>query len=378
MSATPSLDFDFKTPACIEWTLNNTTQYLIDPDPQRDSVKLDACFSSQSSVASFQLHCPIRVKGIEAYSCITGLINIRSIVTLNFDENPEIPDIVRKKLNCKAVCLHFQLCQPLDLIASAAATEPIQPRKRLSGQVIDVLRSLAKATTFNIYFSAREISLPRLTTFCEAVSQNRLQPINTDTSTGLASLYDGRGGKIITLSSQDYTSTSRSGSPPSYDQLQTLPLKTGISLLGTNESPSSVAASNTRNEKKRRRLEDSSTASEADDYHNIWITLTNMRKEMHKLTKRVERLERENKDLNKELDELRASCEEATDAADADGTALLEVHEDLDELRAQVDFLAQGGLNSDAEEHIIETVQESVLTHFLESGYNAKIVIEKG
>lgn len=377
MSETPSFDFGFKAPACIEWTLNNATQYLIDPDPQRDSVKLDACFSGQSSAASFQLHCPIRVKGIESHSYITGLIHIRSITSLNFDENPEIPDIVRRKLNCKAVCLHFDLCQPLDLIASTAATEPIQPRKRLSGQVIDALRSLAEATAFNIYISAREISLPTLNAICEAVSQNLLQPIITDTSTILASLYGRRGGKIITLSSQAYTSTSRNENPPSYDQLETLPLKAEISPLSTNESLSSVAASNKCNEKKRRRLDDSSTSSEADDHHSIWITLTNMRKEMHKLTKRVERLERENKDLNKELDELRASCEKVTDAADADGAALLEVHEDLNELRVQVDFLAQGRLDSDAEEHIIETVKESVLTHILERGYNTKIIIEK-
>lgn len=377
MSATPSFDFNFKTPACIEWTLNNATEYLIDPDPQRDSVKLEACFSSQSSVASFQLHCPIRVKGIESYSCITSLINIRSIVALKFDENPEIPDIVRKKLNCKAVCLHLDLCQPLDLIAPTAATEPIQPRKRPSGQVIDTLRSLATAPAINIYISAREISLPRLAAFCEAVSQSRLHPIHTDTSTGLASLYGGSGGKIITLS-EDFASTSRSENPPSYDQLESLPPKTGISLLSTDQSSSSVATSSRRNEKKRRRLDDSSTSSEADDYHSMWILMTNMRKEMLKLTKRVERLERENKDLNDELDDLRASCEKATDAADADEAALLEVHEDIHDLRVQVDFLAQGRLNSDAEEHIIETVKESVLTNILESAYNAKIVIEKG
>jgi hypothetical protein len=375
MSATPSVDLKFKTSACIEWTLNNATQYLVDPDPQRDSVKLDACFNSQSSVASLQVHCPVRVKGIESYSCITGLINICSIVALNFDENPEIPDIVQRKLNCKAVCLRFDLSQPLDLIASAAATEPILPRKRPSGQVIDALRSLAKATAINIYISAIAISLPRLTALCEAVSQKRLQPIHTDTPTSLASLFGGRGGKIITLSD---VSTSRSENPPSYDQLETLPLKTGLSLFGTDESSSSAAANITRNEKKRRRLDDSSTSSEADDHHNMWILLTNMRKEMHKLTKRVERLERENKDLNEELDELRASCEKVTEAADADETALLEVHEDLNDLRVQVDFLAQGRLSSDAEEHIIETVKESVLTHILESGYNAKIIIEKG
>lgn len=378
MSAAPPFDFKFKTPACVEWTLNDATQYLVDPDPQRDSVKLEACFSSQSSKASFQLHCPIRVKGIESYSCITSLINIRSIATLSFDENPEIPDIVRKKLNCKAVCLHLDLCQPLDLVASTAATEPIQPRKRPSGPVIDALRSLAKATAIRIYISAREISLPRLAAFCEAVSQNRLHPLHTDTSTGLASLYGGSGGKIITLPSEDCAPAPRSENPPSYDQLESLPPRTGTSLLGADESPSSVATSSRCNEKKRRRLEDSSTSSEADDYHSMWILMTNMRKEMHKLTKRVERLERENKYLNDELDELRASCEKATEAADADETALLEVHEDINDLRVQVDFLAQGRLNSGAEEHIIETVKESVISHILETGYNAKIVIEKG
>ncbi|KAL7966016.1 hypothetical protein HDV63DRAFT_408025 [Trichoderma sp. SZMC 28014] len=377
MSATPPFDFNFKTPACIEWTLNDATQYLVDPDPQRDSVKLEACYSSQSSKASFQLHFPIRVKGIESYSCITSSINIRSIATLKLDENPEIPDIVRKKLNCKAVCLHVDLSQPFDLIASTAATEPIQPRKRPSGPVIDALRSLAKATAISIYISAREISLPRLAAFCEAVSQSRLHPIHTDTSTSLASLYGGSGGKIITLSSEDYAPTSRNENPPSYDQLESLPPKTGSSLLGTDES-SSVATSSRRNEKKRRRLEDSSTSSEADDYHSMWILMTNMRKEMHRLTKRVERLERENKYLNDELDELRASCEKATEAADADETALLEVHEDINDLRVQVDFLAQGRLNSGAEEYIVETVKESVISHILETGYNAKIVIEKG
>lgn len=61
-------------------------------------------------------------------------------------------------------------------------------------------------------------------------------------------------------------------------------------------------------------------------------------------------------------------------AADADKTALLEVHDDTNYLGVQIDLLAQGTLNSDTEEHIIETVKESILTHILETGYNAKIV----
>ncbi|KAL7917820.1 hypothetical protein ACQKWADRAFT_324344 [Trichoderma austrokoningii] len=274
MSTTPSFDLEIKTSACIKWNLNDATRYLIDPDPQRDSVKLDVCFSSQSSVASFQLRCRIRVKGIESYSNITSLIKIRSKATLKYDENPEIPDIMPKELNCKAVCF----------------------------SVIDALRSLAKATAINIYISARETSLPRLSAVYEPVSQNRLQSIHTDTSTHLASLNGGKGGKIISFSSKNYTSTSR---------------------------------------------------------------------KMHKLTKRVEQFERE------ELDELRASCEKATDATDANETALLKVHNDINDLRIQVDFLAQGRLNSNIEEHIIKMIKESVLTHILETKYNAKIVMEK-
>ncbi|KAM0251257.1 hypothetical protein ACHAQJ_008290 [Trichoderma viride] len=357
MSTPPCLDFDLKTPACVEWKLNDATQYLVDPDPQRDSVMLEACFRDETSQASFQLHCPIRVKGIESQSRIIGLIHTHSMVCLSFDENPEVPEIVRKKLNCKAVRLHFDLCRPLDLIASAVATEPIQPRKRLSGQAIDALRSLTTATALDIYISAREVSKPKLSAVCKAVSRNLLRPISPDISTILASLYGGSGGKIISLSSQDDASMSRNEKPPSYDELEPLrPPETRTSSLHTDESLSSTDARNKRNEKKRRRLDDSSTSSEADNYHNVWITLTNMRKEMRKLAKRVDHLEKENKNLNQELDDLRATCEKATDAADADGTALLEVHEDLDELRVQVDFLAQGGLYSDVEEHIVETV----------------------
>lgn len=379
MSTFPCLDFDLKTPACVEWRLNDATQYLVDPDPQRGRILLESRFSNKTSSASFQLHCPIRVKGIESQSHIIGLIHTRSIILFNYDENPEVPEIVRRKLNCKAIRLHFDLCQPLDLIASAAATEPVQPRKRLSGQTFDSLRSLAQATAVDIYISARGISQAKLSAVCEAVSQTILQPLDPDIPTALASLYGGRGGKVVSLSSpQDDSSVLRNDEPPSYAELEPPPPPdVETSSHHKSEPLMSVGAVTGGGDKKRRRLDDSSTSSEIDNYHDVLAALSHMRKEMHRLAKRVEQLEKENKDLNKELDDLRASCEKATDAVDADGAALLEVHENLDELKVQVDFLAQGRLDSDAEEHIVETVKNSVLTHILERGYNTKIIIEK-
>ncbi|RFU80692.1 hypothetical protein TARUN_1516 [Trichoderma arundinaceum] len=340
---------------------------------------LKSRFVNETSSASFQLLCPIRVKGIESQSHIIGQIHTRSIVLFDFDENPEVPEVVRKKLNCGIVRLHLELHRPLDLIASAVATEPIQPRKRLSGEAFDALRSLSNATALDIYISARVLSQVKLAAVRKAASQNLLLPLCPDISTTLASLYDGSGGKVIRFSSsQDKTSISLNDRPPSYDELEPPPShKAETSPPHKSNSTLSISTFNRSSGKKRRRLEDSSTASEIDNYQYMWDTLTNMRKEMHKLAKRVERLEKENKHLNKELDNLRASCEKATDAVDADGTALLEVHEDLNELKVQVDFLAQGGLDSDVEEHIVETVKHSVLTHILERGYNTKITIEK-
>ncbi|EHK25847.1 uncharacterized protein TRIVIDRAFT_62509 [Trichoderma virens Gv29-8] len=379
MSTFPCLDFDLKTPACVEWRLDDVTQYLVDPDPQRGRLMLESRFSHEASSASFQLHCPIRVKGIESQSHIIGLIHTHSITLFSYDENPEVPDIVRKKLNCRAVRLHFDLRQPLDLIVSTAATEPVQPRKRLSGQVFDSLRSLAKATALDVYISAREVSQAKLSAVCEAVAQNILQPLESDIPTALSSLYGGSGGKVISLSSSSHSSSAPpNDEPPSYAELGPPPppdLK--ASSQPKSQPLLSVGPITEGSDKKRRRLDDSSTSPGIDNYHDVWATLSDMRKEMHRLANRVEQLERENKELKEELDDLRASCEKATDAIDADGAALLEVHEDLNELRVHVDFLSHGGLDSDAEEHIVETVKNSVLTHILERGYNTKITIEK-
>ncbi|KAK4067274.1 uncharacterized protein Triagg1_7717 [Trichoderma aggressivum f. europaeum] len=377
MSTFPCLDFDLKTPACVEWRSGDAAQYLVDPDPQRGRVTFESRFSQETSSACFQLHCPIRVKGIESQSHIIGLIHTHSIALFNYDENPEVPEIVRKKLNCRAIRLHFDLRRPLDLVASTAATEPVQPRKRLSGQAFDSLRSLGKSTALDVYISARDVSQAKLSAIREAVAQNTLQPLDSDTQAALASLYGGKGGKIISLPPPPHNSSALpNDEPPSYADLEPPP-PPDLEPSSLSKSPPSVGPSIGRNDKKRRRLSDSSTSLEINNNNDVWAAFSYMRKEMHRLAKRVERLEKENKDLKEELEDLRTSCEKAIDTIDADGVALLEVHEDLDELKVHVDFLSNGGLDSDAEGHLVETVKNSVLTHILENGYNTKITIEK-
>ncbi|KAL7933079.1 hypothetical protein V8C35DRAFT_304873 [Trichoderma chlorosporum] len=375
MSTFPCLDFDLKTPTCVAWGLADTTHYLVDPDPQRGRLILESRFSHKSSSASFQLHCPVRVKGIESQSHIIGLIHADSIASFSYDEKPEVPEIIRKKLNCRAIQLHFDLRRPLDLIASKAATEPVQPRKRLSGETFDSLRLLAKATAVDIYIPARDISQAKLSALHEVVARDALQPLESDIPTTLALLYSGRGGKIISLSSP--LDSLSNGEPPSYAQLEPPPPDLETSSHSPSKFLLSAGAVSERNHKKRRRMDDPGTSSETDNHHDIWAILSDMRKEMHGLAKRVELLEKENKDLREELEDLHASCEKVTDAIDADEAALLEVHEDLHQMKVQVDFLSHGGLDSDAEEHLVETVKNSVLTHILEKGYSTKITIEK-
>ncbi|KAH0492043.1 hypothetical protein TgHK011_007010 [Trichoderma gracile] len=380
MSTFPCLDFDVKTPACIEWTSNDATQCLVDPDPQRDRLMFESRFSNETSSASFQLNCPIRVKGIESQSHIICLIHTSSITSFDFDENPELPDPVRKKLNCKAIRLHLEVRRPLDFIAPTAATEPVQPRKRLSGQAFDSLRSLAKSSALDIYISAREVSRLKLTAVREAICRGDLKPFNTDIPAVLASLYGGSGGKVVDLSPpRGSPSRSPNDEPPSYADLEPPPPPDdGILPPSKHKSPlaDTTAAAGSSNT-KRRRLDDSSTSSDVDSYREILDTLRHMREGMQRLVERVEHLEKENQDLREEVDDLRASCEKATDAIESDETAFLEVHEELDELKVQVDYLAEGGLYSDAEEHLVETVTNSVLTHMLDGGYNTKITFEK-
>lgn len=381
MPTFPCLDFDFKSPACIEWVSNDATQYLVDPDPQRGRVMFESRFANETSLASFQLHCPVRVKGIESQSHVICLIHTSSITSFEYNENPELPEVVRKKLNCKAIRLHFEFDQPLDLIAPAAATEPVQPRKRLSGQVFDSLRSLVKSSALDVYISDREVSQIKLTAVREAISGRKLKPLNADIPALLASLYGGRGGKVVKLSApRDHSPASPNEEPPLYADLEPPPPPDG----DHSPQPKSdilyqdpTAATGSSN-KKRRRLDDSSTSSEPPgSFREILATLCHMREEIQRLAKRVDHLENENKGLREELDDLRVSCEKATDDVESGELAVLELHDDLDELKEQVEFLAEGGLYSDAEEHLVETVTNSVLTHILDGGYNTKITFEK-
>lgn len=375
MPTLPHFDVNLMTPACVLWESDNITQSLIETDPPTRNLLFESRFDSTSTSASFTLHCPIRLKGIDSHSHILGWIPPRSITSFSFKVHPSPPETVRKKLNCSAVRLRFGLDQPLRLIAPDAATEPVQPRKRLSAEAFDTLRSLATASTLDIYISDRELSHSRLNAIREAVAQTLLTPFDADFSTTLASLYDGRGGKLIDLSvPRSKVSTSQTDEPPAYDELESPPIVIKPTIFRKPEL-SQTAQLTSSNDKKRRRLDDSSSL-EGIENRLDWTMVVEMREEMNRLVKRVEQLEKENKDLSDELDVLRATCNQATDGINADEAALLEVRDDLDELTDRVDFLAKNGIDGDIEETIIEKVTNRAVANILTKNY--KLSIEEG
>lgn len=376
MTTSPCLDIDLMTPACVHWESSDAAVgRLVEPDPPTRNLSLECHFNVETTSASFTIHCPLRLKGIDSHSHILVLIPPRAITSFAFKVYPTPPEDVRKKLNCSTVRLRFGLHQRLHLVAQATAIEPIQARKRLSAEVLNSLRSLATATTLDIYVSDRGLPHIKLNALREAVSRAILKPLDPDFPNSLSTLYNGRGGKFVDLLPQS-DELSACDKPPAYDELGPSP-PAAIEQGPTQkiDRPSTTQHAE-HNEKKRRRLDDASSSDEIDCRFDLtWAVVVKMRDEMQKLVRRVDHLEKENKELSEELNVLRASCDKANDAVDADEAVLLEVQSDLNELTDRVDFLTQNGIDSDVEKSIIKKVTSRAVANIVEKSY--KISVEE-
>ncbi|KAH6871548.1 hypothetical protein B0T10DRAFT_522965 [Thelonectria olida] len=375
MPTLPCLDINLMTPACVLWDSDSTTQSLVEPDPPSRHLSLEIRFDSETSLASFTIHCPIRLKGIESHSFILGSIPPDAITSFTFKPYPNPPEAIRKRLNCTTIRLRFSLNQPLHLIVPVEATEPVLPRKRLSGEVCDTLCSLASVTIIDIYVSDRDLPHIKLNAIRDAVAQARLKPFDADFPKTLASLFNGRGGKLIDPSIlRNNLSILPSNEPPAYDELEPPPPSViEPTSPDKSEYPPPAAQSTVRNDKKRRRLGDSSSLDENNRLDLALAMLLARREEMDKLAKRVEQLEKKNKELSEELDALRASCDRAADGVNTNEVELLEMEDHLNELSGQVDFIMKNGLDSDVEQSIVQRVTNRAVTNIVEKNYKLSV-----
>lgn len=375
---------DFAIPAVIEWEevdeADRTVRYLSHPDPRANSVLLESCFlKSQSTPGFFKLRIPVKIKGIDCDPWIFVLIHLDTIISFKYESFSEPVGAVQNKLDGSVICLRLHLSRNVDVISPTSAVEPLQPKRRPSGQVLDALRSIAVARQLVIHVLHKDISQEKLqaversieravSSACEERSRSR-----DDTLASFCSgLYGGKGAKAVNLAN----GLRQPDGPPSYGELEPPPPMAPLLNHGI------------KNNKKRRRPSspDELQADPTAAVSSIWAHLiAEMRKHQntfeadikahyesrfHHLEQRVETLEHDNKLLRRRLDqlddshaELNTQQEGTANAVDVVEADLREVRQDLDGLQDQVDEVVQDGLSLEVEteERLVESAAERVL-----------------
>ncbi|KAF4337166.1 hypothetical protein FBEOM_8952 [Fusarium beomiforme] len=270
MATLASLDVNITSTAVVSWRWNDTTRFLVEPDPAIRDITLTTRFDKNDTL--FDLTIPIRLKGLKTGTTLIIRVLPSSISSFDFIENPTVPSVVRDKFISSTLLLEFRLNSLPKLLVSSEAEEPISPLRAQSGTVIDALRELANVTTVSVYIKNEATSKTHFRQIRQSISEGLFLVIQDD----LASMYHGTGAKIITLPAPVQEL------PPSYDQTEPPP-------------PAPPFYDRKRPRKDSREERD-------DDIAMIWAHL-NMTSLRH--SAEMNALKEENKDLKQEIHELK-------------------------------------------------------------------------
>ncbi|KAK7943985.1 uncharacterized protein PG986_013098 [Apiospora aurea] len=386
-------------PAIIEWKHDgdDAATVLSDPDPRSHHVtfQMRHLHDPEQPAASLALHIPAKLKGSTRDTQILVLIPPARILSLDQESPVAAPNA---KLGSRPVCrLTFHLRSPVDIVVPAEVpVAPLRAHKAATGQVLDLLPSLARVTRLVLYVPANAFPKHKLEPICAAVAERRLDP--TDRSDDLASLYSGRGGQILRFGDPD-------DAPPLYDDVP--PSAPVAPILPEASTQASLREKNSR--KRSRRDRDSGDPTEEGrsrccSSDEVMMALVAMRKQMamqedrmSQQSRRIDTLERQATRYQAELDGAQKQAavlrQELDDAQEQiallQGRVEVVEQEDLGRLdqeicglREDLDALQEAeerGFDSDAENRIADAVTERVTSEMLDSGvaYNATVTFSR-
>lgn len=214
--------------AVAEWqcTKSDASQHLVHPDPSCNvtfAVRLDVATKS----ASFKLRVPVALKAQRTKPSVFLSIPPAHILSLSSNGDSPVPQVVRSKLNTHVTSLSFKLSKaPVVITPSISLT----PKNKRSGDLLEMLQSLAQCTAFIIYIPSRYISKKKLDVLCRLVNDETIlnaHPQDAD----LSSLYGGNGARTFdggefrldAPTSVSLMENHPAESPPSYDELAPTP-----------------------------------------------------------------------------------------------------------------------------------------------------------
>lgn len=157
--------------------------------------------------ASFQFRAEVSLKDRRDSICVLLSIPPENIHRLALAEDDGGMALAASSLGTTTRCLRFNLRKAPSLIVPKG---DITPRQRSSRIVLDSLRALATQTAFSLHLSAAKTSDAQWTALCAAVTSGSLRSV--ETFSGVASLYGGKGGRV--LKGEELRSFSGPSPPP--------------------------------------------------------------------------------------------------------------------------------------------------------------------
>lgn len=188
----------------LQWSetnLESSSSFLTTPDPsdarivfesQTSPVQIDTDRKDEPTGVFLQLSMPLKLKGIFVHAPVHVHIHPSQIQSPAYNNDIDVPDTIRAKMPGRLARFSMTLIEPVRLIIPSNTPAPLRARSRASGQVLDTLRSLARATQLSIYMTYEEASRSHLQHMCSLLAAGRGVPLPPYTET--FRLFGGSGG----------------------------------------------------------------------------------------------------------------------------------------------------------------------------------------
>lgn len=244
-------------PAVLEWAASRTASIatatpsvsgeakhcLARPDPRSAGILFELVCSSSTNVQDksspldvfLQVRIPVKLKHPVGRTHIHVSIHPSRIASLSFAADVEAQEDVSGILPGRLARLAFTLREPVQIIIPANTPVSLLPAStRASGEILDAMQSLGRATTLSIVMPAAQAPRRKLEPLCAALADGGrgLNPLPRYKE--LRSLFGGIGGQILELSppapASSQEETPREGSetsprecPPVYAEIEPSP-----------------------------------------------------------------------------------------------------------------------------------------------------------
>jgi hypothetical protein len=187
------------THAVLEWDETSPNgeerrHYLTAPDPSDAKIIFKSDISAAVGVF-IRLHIPVKLKHVPARTPIHIHIRPSHVQSCTYAVAVDAPEAVRAVSQCQLASLSMKLSGPVQIVVPSTMESSSRPAKsRASGQVLDAIRSLSRATQLVMYMPANlapRTHMQRLSALLTGGGLRELPPY-----TELFKLFGGSGGRI--------------------------------------------------------------------------------------------------------------------------------------------------------------------------------------